>query len=179
MNVYNENILNLSDLKDIEQFIDKLSAKYYSYNMYKAIYSFCNLLINNTNLFGKTVVKEFITKNIKYVLYIKEEIKDFEIFEKKLNNVFSTTEIFEMLSRTYDFNNTEYGKVIFKKEDYFFISQTNWTISGVYCNYRNFKGKISDLEIGEYVEFTPSIKSGKRCAIDVKHHITLSNDNSD
>lgn len=179
MKVYNENILSLVDLKEIEQFIDKLSVKYYSYNMYKAIYSFCNLLIINTSLIGKKVIKEFIAKNIKYVLYIKEEIKDFEIFEKKLNNVFSFNEICEMLSGTYDFNNTEYGKVISKKEDYFFISQTNWTISGVYCNYRNFKGKISDLEIGEYVEFTPSIKSGKRCAINVKHYISLNNDNND
>ena len=179
MKVYNENILTICDLNEIEHFIDKLPVKYYSYNMYKAIYNFCNLLIINTSLIGKKVIKEFITKNIKYVLYIKEEIKDFEIFEKKLNNVFSFTEIFEMLFGTYDFNNTEYGKVISKKEDYFFISQTNWTISGVYCNYRNFKGKISDLEIGEYVEFTPSIKSGKRCAIDVKHHISLNNDNND
>ena len=168
MNLYNGESVSRKEIKCVVENLNSIPADYYSYGLCKSIYKFLYLLINYPNIIYKSELEVLVISYIKYVLYIKDELKNYSDFIKKCEEVLTKEFMEKVLNKDYTFESTEYGKVISKKSDYFFISQQSWTKSGIYCNYRNYLGDISEIENGDYVEFTPYIHDGKRKAINVK-----------
>ncbi len=168
MSIYNEQTVTRKEIMEVVEYLNTIPADSYSYGLCKSIYKFLSLLIKKPSLILKNELEKLIISSIKYVLYIKEELKDYFDFVKQAEDVLTEKFIENVLNKAYTFESIEYGKVISKKEDYFFISQQAWPKKGVYCNHRNYLGDISEIENGDYVEFTPYIYNGKRSAINVK-----------